>query len=86
MGDSHIDYQQMLEDHGYKTEYKDGVAIAWAFGDCYSLGSAEPNYKNGQFHHIAIALAKEGEPFSGWSKDIVIEVDGVYKYWGDVYG
>jgi hypothetical protein len=81
-----VDYQQMLEDHGYKTEYKDLTAKVWVSGDCYGLGSFDPRDKNKQFNILAVELAKNGEAFSGWSKDVVIEVNGKYVTWEKVFG
>ena len=81
-----VDYQQMLEDHGYRTEYKDKIAKVWAFGECFGIGSYYPDDRNKQFHLLAVRLAEEGEVFSGWSEDVAICVGGTYKLWKDVFG
>jgi hypothetical protein len=80
-----IDYQQMLEDHGYKTAYKNGIAKVWTSDDCYGLGSFDPVTKNRQFHMLAVELAKEGESFSGWSEDIALKVGGKWVLWQGVF-
>ena len=81
-----IDYQQMLEDHGYRAEYESGVAKVWAFGCRYGLGSFDPSTKNRQFNLLAVEIASQGESFSGWSEDVVLEIEGKCVRWSKVFG